>query len=449
MELRPYQEEDSQFLLKHKSAACFNDMRTGKTPTSLVTLAKHGSTRNLIICTASAIFQWKEEYERWLGKPCVAITGRPAQRHDLLTNWKHGLVVSYDTFKATSRSNGMLDDILSYEPTAIIIDEAHRIKDPKSATAKAIFKTKNIPIKLALTGTPAPNKPYEIYSILHWLFPTEFKSYWGFINEYFKQEAQFAAGRTFIEIGDFLPSKQQALQQRLSEFATQRKRKEVMAWLPEKDYQKIFLEPTKPQIKYLTELQKFFETGDVVTQGHLDRLIRYRQICLHPQLIDLPGTSPKLDWLGAYLRDCPETPTIIFSKFTSFLKIILKELYLQNYGVIIGETPIEERNKIKHAFQKGDLNLLLINIDAGKEALTLDRAEAIIFTDKFPPVGDILQAEDRFVATTEDRANKPHVIYELILKDTYDEQLYTLIEQRLTAVDVINDFKKYLTFGRR
>ena len=113
-------------------------------------------------------------------------------------------------------------------------------------------------------------------------------------------------------------------------------------------------------------------------------------------------------------------------------------------GLIIGETPIEKRKITVDAFQKGKINLLLINIDAGKEGLTLDRAEVTIFTDKYPPIGDIEQAEDRFVSTSEDKADKPHTIIELCMKDTYDEQLYDLLEQRKSETDVINGFKKYL-----
>ena len=102
---------------------------------------------------------------------------------------------------------------------------------------------------------------------------------------------------------------------------------------------------------------------------------------------------------------------------------------------------------MKNDFQCGKINLLLLNIDTCKEAITLDRAEVAIFTDKYPPVGTILQAEDRFVATTEDKADKPHTIIELMIKGTYDEQLYKLIAERKSEIDVINDYKKYLMKG--
>ena len=116
--------------------------------------------------------------------------------------------------------------------------------------------------------------------------------------------------------------------------------------------------------------------------------------------------------------------------------------------MIIGETSDKQRAENIAAFQRGDIKLLILNIDAGKESLTLDTAEAVIFTDKYPPVGDIEQAEDRFIATVETKANKPHVIYELVMKGTYDEQLYALIEKRADAIDVINNFKTHMKGGK-
>ena len=111
---------------------------------------------------------------------------------------------------------------------------------------------------------------------------------------------------------------------------------------------------------------------------------------------------------------------------------------------IIGDTSVTQRASLVKAFQNKSLKVLLINIDAGKEALTLDSADVTIFTDKYPPYGDIAQAEDRFVATTKDKADKEHTIYELILKGTYDEKLYELVNIRASSTDVINNYKKYL-----
>ena len=36
--LRPYQKEDAKFLVTKPAMACFNEQRTGKTPTALATI---------------------------------------------------------------------------------------------------------------------------------------------------------------------------------------------------------------------------------------------------------------------------------------------------------------------------------------------------------------------------------------------------------------------------
>lgn len=444
--LRDYQREDCNFLKKYKHAACFNQQRTGKTPTSIRAMVERNITKLLVVCPASAIYPWVEEIQAWSPLPATALVGTPKQKERLLSTWNVGaLVVSYDSLKMTQRSKGLIEQLKPLELHGVILDEAHRIKNRTSANAKAAFAlSKFIPFRLALTGTPAPNRPEEVWSILHFLYPSQFKSYWKFINTYFYTYRQSAGTHQYMQIGEFRPGKQLELQQILAKCSTQRKRRDVMQWLPEKEYQKVYLPPTKQQQKYLAELEEYYETEHVVTQTVLDRLIRYRQICLDPGLLDLKGTSPKTDWILQYLADYPNQPTIIFSKFTSFLKRLAPALTKYPFGLIVGDTSLALRKQYIDDFQQGRLDLLLINIDAGKEALTLDRAEAVIFTDKYPPVGDLEQAEDRFVSTTPDKADKPHLIYELIMKGTYDEELYTLLAKRASAVDAINDFRKYL-----
>ena len=445
-ELRDYQRVDCELLKKRKSAACFNQQRTGKTPTSIRAIVERGVNKTVVVCPKSAVCQWQKEWTIWSDQPAYAIVGTPKQKQEALDNWKSGaLIISYGSLKSTKTYTGLLQEVLSKQPEAVILDEAHRIKDRTSANALACFQLSSIPIKLALTGTPAPNKPEEIWSILHFLYPQQFKSYWEFVKYYFyTYNFMLSSGKTHIDIGNFKPHKQQELQLILEGIATQRKRKDVMPWLPEKDYQKVLLAPTAKQKRCLEELAAYFETDGVVTQGVLDRLIRYRQICLDPQLLSIKSKSPKTEWVLDYFSDYPQRPTIIFSKFTSYLKILAKALDKYNPKLIIGSTPTAERFETVNAFQNGDCNVLLIQIDAGKEALTLDRAEAIIFTDKFPPVGDIEQAEDRFIATTKEKKDKEHVIYELILTNTYDEEIYKLLQQRASSVECINNFKKYL-----
>ncbi len=450
MKLRTYQEEDVKKLCEHDATACFNEQRTGKTPTSIVAMRTKKVDKLLVVCPASAIYAWCEELQRWGNYNAVPVIGLLPKRLSLIKDWQPNtaMVISYDALKETATRHGCIEELLKQKPDGVIADEAHRFKTPKSAVAKAMFKLIKIPQRIALTGTPAPNKPEEVFSILKFIRPTEFNSYWSFLTDYFEIVNSYASGgRVFKKVMNFKPGKQEYLQHILYNIATQRKRKEVMPWLAPKDIQAIKLPPTAQQVKYLSELQQFFRTGDVNTQGVLDRLIRYRQICLDPGLLNLKGHSPKTDWIVQYIKDYPEKPIVIFSKFTSYLKKLNRTL--TECGIlsqsIIGETPTATRAQYVKDFQAGSLNILLINIDAGKEALTLDRGECAIFTDAYPPAADIQQAEDRCVTTQECNKDKPYTIVRLQIKDTYDEHIYNMINNNAQAIDVINDFKKYIT----
>jgi len=449
LSLRPYQQEDLQKLLQNNCSACFNEQRTGKTPVAIAVMEARQLDKVLIVCPASMLYPWQKAWYDWTGKQAVVCVGTPSKRARIISEWEHGpLIISYGCIKATVRSDGAINAILKKKPEGCIADEAHKFKDPSTATAISMYRMcKVIPYRLALTGTPATNKPIDIYGILHWLYPEKFNSYWQFAYDNFNvRNAYTGPGKCHKEIGDWLPTRKIIMATLLSNFTTQRKRKEVMQWLPDKDYTDILLPPTSAQLKYINELEEYFETENLITQNVLDRLLRVRQICVSPALVGLKGSSPKLDWTMQYIEDYPNKPIIIFSKFTMPLLLLKESLEKKKIktGIILGSVSPKQRQAYVQDFQNGALNILLIQIDAGKEGLTLDRAEAEIFIDQFPPAADIQQAEDRFVSTTQDKADKPHQIIRLMLDKTYDKECYNLVTKRASSIDVINSYIKYL-----
>ena len=464
--LRPYQKEDVLKLAKLKCTACLNEQRTGKTPTSLMTMYVQGNQKILIVCPGTAMYDWKEKFELWLGRPCIVLDGTPKQRKKKLAEWTDGLVITYDTLKIinhydpadkdlpkkkkkVTHKTGELTNLLHHKGTidAIIVDEFHRARNRKTLTAKSLYKIATIiPNRMALTGTPAYSSNEDIWSMLHFLYPEKFKNYWEFIDEYFKISMKWTPNGMARDIGEMRPEKEKKLQQFLGLIATQRKQHDpdVMPWLPDKPEPKwIKLPPTKHQEKHLETLMKFFETDNLICKTTLDRLVRYRQICQDPRLLNLKGGSAKTQWLNQFYKDYPDTPTIVFSNFTSYLELLASECP-NSCALITGNTPNKDRKAIEQKFQNGEIQTLFINIKAGKETLTLDRAEHKIFLDVFPPVGDITQASSRFTATSEERKSIPKTIWYLMLKDTFDEEIYLGLEQDKSTTDILNDFTKYI-----
>ena len=459
--LRDYQKDDVKFLGARKTAGCFNEQRTGKTPTALSTMKVKDVTKLLIIAPASTLYTWAEECHKWWFEelPTIVVDGTATKRKKLIESWNKGaLIISYECLRETQRviknEYGDIEEIqitgdLAYikkhkDIEGVILDEAHRIKNHKSKQAVALFSLMHIPNRLALTGTPAPGKQHEIFSILHWLYPKVFTGYWRFIDYYFTQYEEYNANGKYKVIGTFKRGKDKELQEFLDIISTRRLRSSVMSWLPEKDRQVIKLPQTTEQQKYIDELNKYFEVEgtEVNAVNVLAKLMKIRQILLHPKVVGLKGKSPKVEWIKQYLNDYPDKKVLIFSNFTEWLKVLGEELDCKNF--IIGETTKARREELKKDFQSGKIRLLLINIKAGKEGITLDTADVAIFTDKYPPIGDIQQAEDRFVATTKDKLDTGHTIIDLVMADSYEVNILRLLENNASEVDIINNYIKYL-----
>jgi SNF2 family DNA or RNA helicase len=340
------------------------------------------------------------------------------------------------------KSNGAWEKLLKkYKPQGLIVDEAHRCKDRNSANFKAISKFRNVEFRLYLTGTPAPNKPWDVWAILHLIRPHNYTSYWGFIHEFFEEETLYVGGREIHQPVKFRPGMQEFLQKSLDVISIMRKRKEVMTWLPEMELPvQIKLPCTELQAKYIKELETTFETEHVNTQSILEQLIRIRQICGAPAMLNLKGDSPKITWLKQYIADYPEKSIIVFSN--SKRLVYLVKAYVRCV-VITGDTPPKERQQHIVSFQNGTTRVIILQTQAGKEGLTLDKADVTIFLDTYPPAADYLQAKDRMVPTRPDRV-KPQEIIHLMMKGTYDEHLYKLVAKGVSDTDVINDYIKYV-----
>ena len=95
LQLRPYQREDVEFLKAHQTAGCFNEQRTGKTPTIATVCKEKAFDLVLIVCPASALYPWQSEYKKWTGMLATVVTGTPAQKQTIVDNWTTGALIRY------------------------------------------------------------------------------------------------------------------------------------------------------------------------------------------------------------------------------------------------------------------------------------------------------------------------------------------------------------------
>lgn len=446
MELRPYQKEDVKRSLQTDSIALFNEQRTGKTPTICTILKEKQPKRTMIVCPASLLYVWKREFELWTGQPAFVVPDTKFK--DFEWDKYNTILVNFEKLRGNSKSTPLLDVLIKQKLDAIVVDEAHRMKNKDSLTAVALRKLRKTKIKIAATGTPAPSKPWDVWTILNWLYPQTFSSYWKFVEEYFMMDTTYVYGERHSTPCGFKPGYDTLLAQNLDIYCIQRKRKDVMQWADTLEQPTIVELPcTTTQLKALDGLMNYFEYKHIITQTILDNLVRVRQVCAAPEILGIRGRSPKLAWLQDYLIDYPEKSVIVFSNSKKFLILIQEKLNkLFNLGLITGDTLPKDRANIIYSFQNKQIQCLLLQTQAGKEGLTLDQADTTVFLDTYPPIADYLQAKDRMIATTENKV-KPKEIIHVIMKDTYDAELFRMVSERIAVNDIINDYKKYIKKG--
>lgn len=150
--------------------------------------AEEGRTeRTIIVCPASLVFNWKNEFERFAPQlNTVVVAGSLAERFAILENTKPGdiLITSYDLLKR---------DIDRYENIDFgcqIIDEAQYIKNTATQSSRSV-KLIKAGFKVALTGTPVENRLSELWSIFDYLMPGFLHSYTQFRDEFELPIVQF------------------------------------------------------------------------------------------------------------------------------------------------------------------------------------------------------------------------------------------------------------------
>lgn len=434
--LRPYQRVDIQFIKSRQNVGIFNEQRTGKTPTILLSLGDDAK-KNFIVCPSGLKLNWDREYKRWVGKNNVAVvSGTPKSREQLYMNFKaldeYTLIIGYETLRND------LDKIMKYIKNidALVVDEAHRLRNYGTKQSKALIKLSKIcKYVYPMTGTPAVNHPSDVFGILKLMRPSRYTSYWNFVDRYFTTFDGYFGKK----LGGFRKDRAGEFQGLLNVVSTQRKRREVMKWLPKIDHRIIELEMTGKQqslVKEIVELQRY--NGNVIPNA-IAQLMRLRQATLAPELLGVNESSPKEQFIYEYIEDNPDEKIIVFSVFTSFLNT-LKEKLGNKAKMLTGEQTQAQKQASVDAIQKGNCNVLLANIIAGGVGWTLDKVDTIIFTDiSYNPI-DNQQAQDRFVPVDERQEYGAKQIIKLQMAKSIDKTIDLMVNSKVDIIKYVNDY---------
>lgn len=317
----------------------------------------------------------------------------------------------------------------------VAIDEIHKCKNPSSQQGKGILKVQS-ECRIAMTGTPLMNNPFDLFIILKWLGYEKhafyaFKKHYGVFGGYGGYEV---TGYRYLD----------ELQEQLDEIMLRRLKGDVLD-LPEKTHITEYVEMTPKQKQIYDEV-----TADIrmnidqikMANNPLSELIRMRQATGYTGILSSTiKESAKLDRMEELVEEAVENgkKVVIFSNWTQMTSAICDRLRNKyGIGLITGETHDSNRQTVVQMFQEGKLDVMVGTIGAMGTGLTLTAGTVEIFMDEPWNRANKEQAEDRChrVGTKENVT-----IYTLVCKDTIDERINQLVEKKGMMADALVDGK--------
>ena len=467
--LYPFQKKGIEFGIKRMGRIIIGDeMGVGKTIQALGLLSVYRSNLPcLILCPSVLKFNWKREAEKWLDAFLVPtqIVILTSKRTTLYPTTKI-LIVSYDMAKDISKK------LMDFKFQMVIADEAHALKGLTSKRSKELIPLINSCKRcFLLTGTPALNRPIELFNLLKCVRPDIFRDHTVFGKRYCDPMLNpYGGGLSYNGCDNT-----QELNFIISRFMIRRLKKEVLQDLPDKQRIRIEVEVDEKVKKQMKMLEKQIENQSG-SSGSLERAVRGMipgagagmaggpggegnageggkgsSRHLITKLYSLTGESkiPGIKEFLIQLLDYKTEKYVVFCHHAAVIDALSKFLTSKKVGyvTITGKVKGTDRQQAVDDFQtpltahekstgKGGVRVALLSITAAATGLTLTQSSTVIFAELYWTPGIVVQAEDRVHRISQENNV---TIYYLIGKATIDKLIYTMIQNKVRNLGKVMD----------
>lgn len=331
--------------------------------------------------------------------------------------------------------NTELDDDVRRVWDFAVIDEHHTFKTPDAYLTRGLFQLRQKRF-LGLSGTPVLNRPEEIWTMLHKLYPKTFQSYDKF-------ESVLAVRVDGKKIG-YNPDAMAELRSFLQDKTLRRRKEQIRNDLPNviDIVEKVTMQDEQRELyeKVKNELLLVLDDGTQhQIMGVLPQITRLKQAAFSPELYGGSAKSAKIDRLKEIVKELVDSgeKALIFSQWSKATNIIRRELAEYHPAYITGEvTSLKQREAEMHRFNNDpSCQVLIGTIRANREGVNLGAASYVIFTDlDWVPAGKD-QAVGRSAAgglrgvNLSGKDAHVHVI-EIQAEDTCEEWIQQLLESK-------------------
>lgn len=443
--VKPFDHQISaiDFGLNNEGWLLLDDCGLGKT-LSMIYLAEELNKREklkhcLIICGVNSLkYNWAAEIEKFSKKSCV-ILGQTTTKSgktkicsvaDRCKILKKGLeeffvITNIETLQNKEFANAFNKSKSVFD--MIVLDEAHHCKNPSSLSAKNLMKLKAKRC-IALTGTIIMNNPENAYVPLKWTKNT------GSSYTEFKKMFNVYGGFGGVQVIGY--KNLDVLQDLIANCSLRRRKSDVLD-LPDKTYKIEYVEMKKAQQDLYdsvadgiaSELDLLDHKPTIIEEITIN--MRLRQITAWPGMLSSEVVqSAKLDRLEELVEDITSQgdKVLVFNTFKGAATEEARRL--EKFGSLLctGDQSDEEISVNKKLFENDpDKKVLIATWQKLGTGHTLTAANYCIFVDTPWTDADFTQAADRIYRIGQ---NKKVTIITLITKDTYDERVQEILEQK-------------------
>lgn len=340
--------------------------------------------------------------------------------------------------------------------TLLVLDECVRIKEPNAKRTKRVqAMAPHAKYRMALTGTPVTNSPFDVFSPIKFLRPdvldqigcrsfAAFKSRFGVWQEFVRRDN----GRAFKQLLEYRDLDK--LHEIIDGIGTRVLKEDVLD-LPPKTYKKIEFDMIPKQQALYRQLRDEFMLmlegdGMITAPLAITRMLRLQQVtsgyipldsedCSGTQKILEFDSNPRIETLRDIVQDIPHS-FIVFAKFRRDIELIMEMLKGLDISAVRydGSTSQEDREIARHGFQAGDFRAFVANPSAAGEGLTLHRAKTVIFYNTTFKMAERLQAEDRAHRIGQ---NHPVSYIDIVAKGTIDRHIVSALRTKKDIADLI------------
>ncbi|KAM6931370.1 DNA excision repair protein ERCC-6-like 2 [Xenentodon cancila] len=209
----------------------------------------------LIVAPLSVLYNWKDELDTWGYFQCVVVHG--LRKEEELARINKGRIeialTTYETLRLC------VDQFNKIDWSAVVVDEAHKIKNPNSQITQAM-KTLRCKIRIGLTGTILQNNLEELWCVMDWAIPGCLGTLGHFKNKFsdpIEQGQRHSATKRALAMGR---KTVKALARKISHWFFRRTKSLINEQLPKKDDRVVFCSLTEFQ---QTVYQTVLDTEDV------------------------------------------------------------------------------------------------------------------------------------------------------------------------------------------